>query len=66
MSDIKKGDKILCLIPGLNTTQEVEITDILETCVQVRFNREKYSNLLTIDKNLIIDKIFETSYANAK
>jgi hypothetical protein len=63
MSDIKKGDKILCLIPGMNSTQEAEITDVLETCVQVRFNRQSFSNLLTIDKNLIIDKILETSIA---
>ena len=61
MSEIKKGDKILCMIPGLNVTQEAEITDVLETCVQVRFSSESFSNLLTIDKSLIIDKILETS-----
>ena len=57
MFDIKIGDKILCLIPGLNTTQEAEVTDVLETCVQIKFERAPYSNLLTIDKTYIIQKL---------
>jgi hypothetical protein len=57
MFNIKIGDKVLCLIPGLNTTQEAEITDVLETCVQIKYEKAPYSNLLTIDKGHIIQKI---------
>lgn len=57
MFDIKRGDKILCMIPGFNATQEAEVTDVLETCVQIKFDRAAFSNLLTIDKNYIIQKL---------
>lgn len=57
MIDIKRGDKILCIIPGSNATQEAEVTDVLETCVQIKYDHAAFSNLLTIDKNYIIQKI---------
>lgn len=57
MVDIKIGDRILCLIPGLNSTQEAEVTDVLETCVQIKYDKAPFSNLLTIDKTCVIEKV---------
>jgi|GEM_PF-1100303 len=64
---IKKGDKVSFNLPGTGNRQVVnlpgtgnrqvaEVTDVLEKCVQVKYNNESYSNLLTLDK----DKILET------
>ncbi|HQW17451.1 MAG TPA: hypothetical protein PLU85_07040 [Bacteroidia bacterium] len=53
---IKKGDKVSFNLPGTGNRQVAEVTDVLEKCVQVKYNNESYSNLLTLDK----DKILET------
>lgn len=57
MVELKIGDTVLCLIPGLNTTQEAEITDILETSIQIKYDKAPFSNLLTIDKGCVIEKV---------
>jgi hypothetical protein len=64
MPNIKIGDKVICLIPGLNTTQEAEVTDILDTCVQIKFDKAPYSNLLTIDKSYVIEKLSDLLAVN--
>ena len=53
---IKKGDKVSFNLPGTGNRQVAEVTDVLEKCVQGKYNNESYSNLLTLDK----DKILET------
>ena len=48
---IKKGDKVSFNLPGTGNRQVAEVTDVLEKCVQVKYNDESYSNK---------DKILET------
>jgi hypothetical protein len=62
MTDFKKGDKVLCLIPGRNVSQEVEITDVLEKSIQVKYTSNSYSNLMTVDKEQVIEKILDASF----
>jgi hypothetical protein len=57
MTNLKKGDKVSFQLPGTASRQIAEVTDILEKCVQVKYNTDSYSNLLTLDKDKILEKI---------
>jgi hypothetical protein len=59
MTDLKKGDKVLCYLTGNSKTQLAEVTDVMEKCVQVKYQSGSYSNLITLDKDQIIEKIAE-------
>jgi hypothetical protein len=61
MTDLKKGDKVLCIIPGMKSSREVEITDVLERTVQVKYSSDSYSNLMTVDRDQVIEKIIDAS-----
>ncbi len=61
MTDLKKGDKILCFIPGINRSREVEVTDVLERTIQVKYSSDSYSNLMTVDIDQVIEKIIDAS-----
>ncbi len=60
MTNLKKGDKVMFDLPNAGGQQIGEVTDVLEKCVQVKYNSASYSNLMTLDKDRILEKLPET------
>lgn len=60
MTNLKKGDKVMFSLPNAGGQQIGEVTDVLEKCIQVKYNSDSYSNLMTLDKDKILEIVPET------
>ncbi|KXK46909.1 MAG: hypothetical protein FNNCIFGK_01384 [Bacteroidia bacterium] len=60
MTNLKKGDKVMFDLPNAGGRQVAEVTDVLEKCVQVKYYSDSYNNLMTLDKDKILEKLPET------